>query len=135
MRSTHCTLHIPGHSAHYLQARQITDFARNFPDRCRPAVLTDLGAGWFTAGIADVGDGATGDDSSTRTGWNHDPDLVTDIARDSVLGEVWYVPDFAALVRWTAAGQRAGTVLVPAWDEPAACLPAQRPVAVGGGLR
>jgi hypothetical protein len=64
MRSTHCTLHIPGHSAHYLQARQITDFARNFPDRCRPAVLTDLGAGWFTAGIAEAGG-----DISTRTGW------------------------------------------------------------------
>jgi hypothetical protein len=124
MRSTHCTLHLPGHSAHYLQTRQITDFARTFPDRCRPVVLTDLGAGWFDA-----------EDGGTRTGWNHDPDLVTDISRDSVLGEVWYVPDFAALLRWTGAGRDAATVLLPAWDEPAACLPAQRPVAVGGGLR
>jgi hypothetical protein len=123
MRSTHCTLHLPGHSAHYLQTRQITDFARNFPDRCHPVTVTDLGAGWFTA---------AGDDGHTGTGWNHDPDLVTDIARDSVLGEVWYVPDFAALVRWTRTDRDAATVVVPAWTEPAACLPAQRPVMVGG---
>ena len=90
MRSTHCTLHTPGHSVHYIQNRQITDFARHYPERCHAVTVTDLGAGWFETKI----------DGETRLGWNHDHDLVTEIARDSVLGEVVHVPDFAALVRW-----------------------------------
>lgn len=127
MRTTHCTLHTPGHSVHYIQTRQITDFARHYPDRCRSVAVADLGAGWFETVI----------DGETRRGWHHDHDLVTDVARDSVLGEVWYVPDFGALVRWTGAAQDAATVLVPAWDGDGrtACLSAGHPVVVGGGGR
>lgn len=119
MRTTHCTLHIPGHSVHYIQGRQITDFALHYPDRCRPVTLTDLGAGWFETEI----------DGETRLGWNHDHDLVTEVARDSVLVEVSYVPDFEALVRWVG-GSRAvgplpgsGTVLLPSWSEARPCVP------------
>lgn len=125
MRSTHCTLHTPGHSVHYIQNRQITDFALHYPERCHTVTVTDLGAGWFETEI----------DGDTRLGWNHDHDLVTEISRDSVLGEVIYVPDFSALVRWVdgngvgrpaaAAGATgpgsSGTVLIPAWGKAGSC--------------
>ena len=113
MRSTHCTLHTPGHSVHYIQTRQLTDFARHYPERCHAVTVTDLGAGWFETKI----------DGETRLGWNHDHDLVTEIARDSVLGEVVHVPDFAALVRWVDGNSNgsAGTVLLPAWGKTGSC--------------
>ncbi|MGO1865574.1 MAG: hypothetical protein ACTH0G_07585 [Corynebacterium variabile] len=123
MRSTHCTLHTPGHSVHYIQGRQITDFARHYPGRCDAVTVTDLGAGWFETKI----------DGETRLGWNHDHDLVTDVARDSVLGEVVHVPDFDALVRWVSGSGTvgnsgtSGTVLIPAWSDVRPC------VAVDGG--
>lgn len=117
MRTTHCTLHTPGHSVHYIQGRRITDFARLYPDRCHTVTVTDLGAGWFETEI----------DGQIRLGWNHDHDLVTEIARDSVLGEVVHVPDFGALVRWVGADRVAGavtgsgTVIIPAWGEARTC--------------
>ncbi|AGP30058.1 hypothetical protein [Corynebacterium terpenotabidum] len=110
MRTTYCTLHGPGHSPQYIQARQITDFLRHYPERCHRVTVTDLGAGWFSMDI----------DGDTRLGWNHDHDLVTAIARDSVLREVIYTPDFEALVR--RVGQ-AGTILIPAWGEARRCVP------------
>lgn len=135
MRSTHCALHTPGHSVHYIQGRQITDFALHYPDRCHAVTVTDLGAGWFGAEI----------DGVTRLGWNHDHDLVTAVARDSVLGEVVHVPDFGALVRWVDGGRHAGTagtagpvtgplnpagtVLLPAWGDVRPCVTAD------GGVR
>ncbi|AWT26997.1 MULTISPECIES: hypothetical protein [Corynebacterium] len=118
MRTTHCTLHTPGHSVHYLQSRRITDFARRFPDRCVPVTVRDLGAGWFEMPA----------EGGTRLSWNHDPDLVTDVARDSVYGEVVHVPDFEALVRWVGGNRAAGpvegsgTVLIPAWGGARPCL-------------
>lgn len=118
MRTTHCTLHTPGHSVHYIQGRQITDFALHYPDRCQAVTVSDLGAGWFEADI----------DGETRLGWNHDHDLVTEVARDSVLGEVQYIPDFEALIRWVGsfrAGARlpgSGTVLLPVWGEVRPCV-------------
>ncbi|MGP5082127.1 hypothetical protein ACTXJ8_10055 [Corynebacterium variabile] len=120
MRTTHCTLHTPGHSVHYIQGRQITDFARHYPERCHTVTVTDLGAGWFETEIG----------GETRLGWNHDHDLVTEIARDSVLGEVVHVPDFGALVRWVGAGRSvgpvagSGTVIIPAWGRAGSCVAA-----------
>ena len=110
MRTTHCTLHTPGHSVHYLQNRQVLGFARHYPGRLVDVHLTDIGAGWFDLRIGEY----------NRLGWYHDHDLVTDIARDSVLGDVQYIPDFHALVRWV--GEGAGTVLFPSWGEARRCV-------------
>ncbi|WP_291476239.1 hypothetical protein [Corynebacterium sp.] len=121
MRTTHCTLHTPGHSVHYIQGRRITDFARHYPERCHTVTVTDLGAGWFETEI----DGESG---TVRLGWNHDHDLVTEIARDSVLGEVVHVPDFGALVRWVGRNRAvgpvegSGTVLLPTWGKAGSCV-------------
>lgn len=111
MRTTHCTLHTPGHSVHYIQGRRITDFAFHYPDRCHAVTVTDLGAGWFETTI----------DGEARLGWSHDHDLVTVIARDSVLEEVVHVPDFDALVR-RVGGRTSGTVLIPAWGRAGSCV-------------
>jgi hypothetical protein len=111
MRSTHCTLYIPGHATHYIKNRQVMDFVRRYPERLVTVALTDLGAGRFSTEPADA-DVA----HPSRLGWNHDPDLVTEIARDSVLGEVQYIPDFEALVRWIGEpGGGSGTIVEPAW--------------------
>lgn len=118
MRTTHCTLHIPGHSVHYIQGRQIIDFALRHPEQFQPVSLTDLGAGWFETEI----------DGETRLGWNHDHDLVTAVARDSVLAGVSYVPTFGALVRWTGSARSighsgSGTVVTPSWSGARPCAP------------
>lgn len=112
MRAIRCPLYLPGHSVHFLQARQIAEFSRHFPERSRKVILTDLGAGWFEVDL----------EGEVRRGWDHDQDLVTDIARDSVLEEVRYIPDFHALIRRVGDVEGAGTVLIPAWGAPRSCV-------------
>lgn len=107
MRTTHCSLYLPGHTVHYIQGRKVAEFRYEHPDECEPVTVNDLGAGWLEATV----------DGDTRLGWNHDPDRVTMFGRDSVLGEVLYVPFSGALVSVRSGdGERTGVpVLYPAW--------------------
>ncbi|MDN5683716.1 hypothetical protein [Corynebacterium glyciniphilum] len=108
MRTTHCSLYLPGHTVHYIQGRKLGEYQIEFPERCRQVKITDLGAGWFETEVG----------GETWLGWNHEPDRVTMFARDSVLGEVVYVPFSKALasVRRDEEGRRKGSfVLYPAW--------------------
>ena len=107
MRTTHCNLYLPGHTVHYIQGRKVGEYTFDHPDECEPVTVTDLGAGWFETTI----------DGEVRLGWNHDPDRVTMFARDSVLGEVRYVPFSGALAMGSVRdnGPLVGPLLYPAW--------------------
>ncbi|WP_291478421.1 hypothetical protein [Corynebacterium sp.] len=119
MRHPQCSLFHPGHQVHHIQARKVAEVlhpASGDLGRFAPVELTDLGGGWFEAGV----------DGETRLGWNHSLDDVAAFARDSVLGEVLFIPELSALVCVRGqfdpvASQR--RLLYPSWGKRNACAP------------
>lgn len=119
MRHPQCRLFHPGHQVHHIQARKVAEVlhpASGELERFTAAELTDLGGGWFEA---DVG-------GETWLGWNHSLDDVAAFSRDSILGEVLFVPEYSALVCVrgqfdSVASQR--RLLYPAWGRRQDCIP------------
>lgn len=118
MRYPQCHLCHPGHQVCHSRAREVAaalHSPQGYPGPVAPVELTDLGGGWFEAGI----------DGEARLGWNHNLDDVAAFARDSVLGEVLFLPEFSALV--CVRGQFDTTasqcrLLYPAWGGRHGCV-------------
>lgn len=119
MRHPQCNTVHPGHQVHRGLARKVSEAlhpASGGLDRFEAVHLTDLGGGWFEAGV----------DGEVRLGWNHSLDDVAAFARDSVLGDVLYVPQLSVLVCVRTQSDVSASrrrLLSPAWGRTARCVP------------
>lgn len=119
MRHPQCTTVHPGHQVHRGLARKVSEAlhpASGGLDRFEAVHLTDLGGGWFEAVI----------DGEVRLGWNHSLDDVAAFARDSVLGDVLFIPEQAVLVCVRTQSDVSASrrrLLSPAWGTSGRCVP------------